>query len=248
MRSELVDVTFDIRSDAGGKDPDRYSPTLRRYHQLLWGKPLPDGTPFDLKDVYPRGYLRHRSSLGEFRLSSDMINRTFRHMRRAQPVVQSVPAEYLNDFGRRGCTVGGTILFPANKLDGKHTINQARGVNRKIEDRFDLTLECIRRHYVGDPSPLAEALHRYAEFFELFGDFGGYVSHFLLQDLVADDGSVRVFLGDEPFDTPAIPGSVEAYMEYSQRAVDFVEARNRRIQAWLDSRSGTTPMASPEFR
>lgn len=30
-----IDITFDFRSDAGGKDPDAYSPTLRRYHQLL---------------------------------------------------------------------------------------------------------------------------------------------------------------------------------------------------------------------
>lgn len=235
MRPGLVDTTFDIRSDAGGKDPDRYSPTLRRYHQLLWGKPLPSGAQFDLEDVYPHGYLRHRSRLGEFRLSSDMINRTFRHMRRARPLIQAVPEAYLSDFGRRGCTVGGTIIFPANRIDEKHTINQARGVNRRIEDRFDLTLECIRCHYLGEPNPLDKTLHRYAAFFELFEDFTGYVSHFLLQDLVADDGSVRLFLGAAPFETPAIPRSVEEYMEYSKRAIDFVEARNRRIRAWLES-------------
>jgi len=61
-----IDVAFDFRTDAGGKDPDSHSPTLRRYHQLLWSKPLPSGAPFDLSVSTPRVYLHHRSSLGEF--------------------------------------------------------------------------------------------------------------------------------------------------------------------------------------
>ncbi len=35
-----IDTTFDFRTDAGGKDPDS-RPTLRRYRQILWSKPLP---------------------------------------------------------------------------------------------------------------------------------------------------------------------------------------------------------------
>ena len=42
----VIDTAFDVRTDAGGGDPDRYSGTLRRYHQLLWSKPLPNGQPF----------------------------------------------------------------------------------------------------------------------------------------------------------------------------------------------------------
>jgi hypothetical protein len=42
-----------------------------------------------------------------------------------------------------------------------NTINKARGTNRKIEDRFDLTLEYIRRHYAGADRPLAGVLSRY---------------------------------------------------------------------------------------
>lgn len=38
----MIDIGFDMRSDTPpGKDPDAYSPTLRRYHQLLWSKPFP---------------------------------------------------------------------------------------------------------------------------------------------------------------------------------------------------------------
>ena len=39
-----IDVTFDFRSDTRPKkDPDKDSATLRRYHKLLWSKPLPSG-------------------------------------------------------------------------------------------------------------------------------------------------------------------------------------------------------------
>ena len=39
-----IDITSDFRTDSNGKDPDLASPTLRRYHRLLWSKPLPTGS------------------------------------------------------------------------------------------------------------------------------------------------------------------------------------------------------------
>ena len=51
-------------------------------------------------------------------------------------------------------TIGGIMVFPGNQVDRKWTINQARGCTRSISDRFDLTLECIRRHYSDWESPL----------------------------------------------------------------------------------------------
>ena len=67
------------------------------------------------------------------------------------------------------------MVFPSNRVDGKMTINGARGFLRRVADRMDLTLESIRRHYRGEPSPLGATLARYADFFALFEDFGGYV-------------------------------------------------------------------------
>ena len=56
---DLIDITFDFRSDTPpGLDPDAFSPTLRKYHQLLWSKPLPNGAPFEL-DVAIPPYLHH---------------------------------------------------------------------------------------------------------------------------------------------------------------------------------------------
>ena len=76
------------------------------------------------------------------------------------------------------------IIFPKNAVDGGHTINQSRGVNTFIDDRFDLTLECIRRFYLNQASPLYSTLMRYKSFFDLFEDFNGYIDFFFLQDLV----------------------------------------------------------------
>jgi hypothetical protein len=45
-----IDITFNFYSDSNGGDPDLKSPTLRKYHQFLWHKRLPNGDlTLDLK-------------------------------------------------------------------------------------------------------------------------------------------------------------------------------------------------------
>jgi len=228
-----IDVTFDFRSDTPpGRDPDARSPTLRRYHRLLWSKPLPSDVVFDLVDTTPRVYLHHRSDVGEFFLLSDAVIPTFSRALRLAHIINQIPVEEREAFKRIGYTIGGMMVFPGNRIDRKVTINSARGFHPLIKDRFDLTVECIRRHYRDDRSPLSDTLARYADFFGLFGDFSGYVAHFLLQDLVNEDCSaVRFFTPFEEFNTSPLPGDMEAYRAYRQLAVAFIEARNRRILA-----------------
>ena len=111
------------------------------------------------------------------------------------------------------------------------TINGARGVNHKIKDRFDLTLECIRLHYLNRTSPLSEVLQRYGVFFSLFKDFKGYVDFFLLQDLIEEDySSVKLFLPLSAFGQPPLPSNVEEYLIYKDNMMNFVAARNQRIE------------------
>jgi hypothetical protein len=122
------------------------------------------------------------------------------------------------------------------QIEGKWTINQARGCLRKIADRFDLTLECIRRHYQGlnDPSRLGETLERYRDFFAVFESFRGYVDFFLLQDLVTDDYSVVTFcMPFDDFKTPSMPNDFDTYLEYRRRSIGFIKARNRRIEQYV---------------
>ncbi|MDC5696449.1 hypothetical protein OO014_04205 [Intrasporangium calvum] len=139
-----IDVTFDFRSDATTDDPDRSSPTLRRYHQALWSKPLPNGHRFDLDTTTPWEYLHHRSDLGEFFLSSDSVIPTYDHWQSTAARIARVPPNEVESFVAVGYTIGGMMVFPSNKVDGKWTINMARGMSRAIADRMDLTLECAR--------------------------------------------------------------------------------------------------------
>jgi hypothetical protein len=228
-----IDITFDFRSDTPeGKDPDIRSPTLRRYHKYLWSKPLPNGVMFELVDTTPRSYLHHRSQLGEFKLASDTVIPSFRKKAHIAHILVQIP-EQLSTFNTIGYTIGGMMLFPGNRVDGKITINGARGFHPWIKDRFDLTVECIRRHYRSEDSPLSATLARYSDFFRLFGDFRGYVEFFLLQDLVTDDFStVKFFSHFDDFRSSPVPDSIEAYLHYRKLAVDFIEARNQRISTW----------------
>lgn len=233
-----IDTTFDFRRDSPKGDPDKYSPTLHAYHQLLWSKPLPSGSPFTLEDGRPGNYLVHQSDLGRFTLSSDASIATLR--KRAKPLVEQLGKDALAEFQAFGYTIGGMMLFPSNKVDRKMTLNGARGWHPRIADRLDLTIECIRRHYQGESSPLSDTLMRYQNFFALFGDFAGYIDHFLLQDLVTEDGeSVLFFMPFDDFKKPHVPRDVETYGEYRRRSIEFVKARNRRIDDYWAQHNGT---------
>ncbi|MCG6560827.1 hypothetical protein MB818_21730 [Ruegeria sp. 1NDH52C] len=227
-----IDTSFDVYSDTpAGMDPDSYSRTLRSYHKMLWSKPLPNGSAFYLSDSRPGTYLYHKSELGEFFLSSDSFGHTYRYVKAMAPIIDRIPEDELTRFFSICSTVGAYILFPSRQVERKPTINQARGMHGKIRDRFDLSLECIRRHYDNQSSPLSETLARYAYFFDLFGNFRGYVQFFLLQDFVSDDGtSINFLLPFTDFDAMPLPSDVHEYRSYRDRLVESVIARNRRIE------------------
>ena len=163
---DRIYVTFDVRTDAGGKDPDSNSPTLREYHRLLWSKELPSGRHIEFDTHTPGAYLHHSSDLGRFVLASDIIAVSLSYIARMAPLVEQFNPVWFTRFARIGRTIGGHLVFPGNWIDGKVTINGARGFPPLIRDRGDLTIECIRLHYLGLDSPLSEVLTRYAGFFD----------------------------------------------------------------------------------
>jgi hypothetical protein len=203
---------------------------------FLWSKPLPRGVVFTLVETTPGAYLHHRSQLGEFWLASDTVVPSFRKEARLSHVFKQIPEE-LSAFVTIGYTIGGMMVFPGNRVEGKMTINAARGFHPRVKDRFDLTVECIRRHYRNEDSPLTPTLARYADYFRLFGDFKGYTQFFLLQDLVTDDYSaVRFFAQSDDFNSSPVPDSMTAYLAYQGLAIRFIEARNERIHTWWAGR------------
>ena len=226
----LIDIHFDVFSDTPkDKDPDSYSATLRKYHQILWSKPLPNGIRFDLDRDTAR-LLHHKSELGEFFLSSDAIGHTYKNVKKMAHIVNQITPDEMDSFFSLCSTIGAFIMFPSKKIDNKMTINGARGINHKIQDRFDLTLECIRSFYLKEKSPLSDTLERYSQFFNLFDNFKGYVDFFLLQDLVEENYSaIKFWHPFNGFDYSPLPKNIEEYQAYKINVIDFLTARNQRI-------------------
>lgn len=229
----MIDIEFDMYSDTpNGKDPDQWSLTLRRYHALLWSKPLPDGHLLKLSTTTRGAYLHHASDRGEFSFSSDSIGHTYRHSKLVMDVVSQVPKAELDAFFALASTIGAYTIFPGRTVNQKPTINGAWGMHPKIGDRFDLTLECIRLYYAGEKSPLSEALTRYEPFFDLFESFDGYVDFFLFQDLMVAGGDrINFFLPHTNFEKRPYPHDLASYRAYRGAVTDFIAARNTRIAA-----------------
>lgn len=229
----MIDTNFNMYSDTKkGGDPDSCSPTLRRYHKLLWSKKLPNGMFFELqisKGKVP--YLRHHSNLGDFSLGSDAITHSYKNQTKKEWLTSQIP-EDVDELFALGSTIGAYLIFPNKQIDGKNTINQARGFIRLIDDRFDLTLECIRRFYLGQDSPLDDALNRYKDFFQLFESFKGYVEFFLLEDLLDEKGGIKFYLPFNNFASPPGFANKEDYLLYKKRVMQFIKLRNRRIDEY----------------
>lgn len=217
-------------------DADRDSRTLRRWHQQLWSKSLPSGQSIAWELEPGTSCLVH----GDLRVSSDTIATTHSNYRRlgTAQMWESLDQPEQDKYDRLFYTIGGFIIFPTRP----QSLNQRRGTAASIADRFDLTLECIRQHYLGrTDNPLAEVLILDAAYFRLFGEgsegFAAFVEFFHLQPLASPD-SVRWLDGhagrEWDFDSPPLPQTIDAYRHYLDNVATFVAARNARIRDWCD--------------
>jgi len=229
-----IDTSFDFRSDSNGKDPDSHSRTLRKYHRSLWSKLLPIGEYLEIEEI--DSSLVYRFNMQTLKFSSDSISNSYIGTKRISHLTGEILQSEFEEFRDKGSTIGGYIIFPSNRLDGKMTINGARGFNCKIADRFDLTLECIRLHYLKLENPLENTLSSPINnfFFSLFKNFRGYVEFFLLQELV-DSSFEKINFFTElktPFQKSPIPETPAEYRAYKAATLRFVELRNSRISDW----------------
>ena len=230
----MININFDFQDEAGGRDSDKFSPTLQEYHRRLWSKALPNGVMFNLSKVSVNR-LYHNSELGEFTLSSDRAVATFAKWKSKEQLIAQIPAEELKSFVTLTDTIGGIVIWPSVQIDHLPTINAARGMNRKIADRLDLTIECIRRYYLGKESPLYATLLRYKAFFDLFEDFKGYIDFFLLQDAVSEDCStVKIAVPFDNFESSPVPKDLDEYRQYMEVTAQFVNTRNARIAEYAE--------------
>lgn len=234
-RVQDIDVDFCFYDDPDFiTDADSDSQILQRWHAVLWSKDLPDGSRIDWEAEPGTTCLTHDSSLRSFRASSDTIASL--HERYVPSLWKGLSPQDQERYRRAFYTIGGFIIFPRHS----NSLNQQRGWDRSISDRFDLTLECIRRHYLGlHPNPLGGVLASDAAFFRLFGvgqaGFAAYVDFFHLQDLVAGN-AIKWFDGSADdtwlFSNIALPSSADAYRRHLDNVLEFVTARNERIAGW----------------
>ncbi len=217
----------------GGSDPDSASPILQEYHRLLWSKPLPDGQTMVLSKGNGSDYLNWNG----FRFASDSIIVSFRYqkniviideIKKRNPDYKSFYEKLIRD----SYTIGGAIIFPKHQ----NSINQRRGTDKYISDRWDLTMECIRLFYKGKENPLYSYLEKDASFFDLFVDFKGYVDFFFLQDCVSDDyQTVDIWEGKGDFSKSGLPDTAEDYLNFIKNEQEFLRKRNQRIADYCNS-------------
>lgn len=224
-----IDTTYNFQKDTEPLDADRYSSKLQEYHRILWSKSLPNGEIFTLTKI-SRNRLYHKSYLGEFYLSSDRAIPTYFKYQKTKDVISQIPKDKLNKFINLTETIGAITIWPSNKVDRKPTINGAKGFEKKISDRLDLTIECIRRYYLGEDSPLFDTLKKYDNFFKLFNNFQGYIDFFLFNDYVNEEyTSVNIASPFDNFRSNPIPSTPDEYLEYMEHMTDLVKSRNRLI-------------------
>ena len=221
-------------------DPDQQSKKLYKVHELLWKL---QGLKVSISE---KKYCELDISGTDIRLGSDSIISIYWHWERMQSIFADndnkiwIEAEIKNleniiDPQRKtecsynewdslkkfiwcylqtANTIGGFMVFPRHNVP---TINTARNYS-KIKDRFDLTLECIRRFYAYQPineevsrddytdNPLfcylnKEHWKKDMEFFKMFDSFEEYIDFFCLDAWVTKDKSnkylVKNLLSDE---------------------------------------------------
>jgi len=229
-----IDVNFDFKLDSNGKDPDIFSEKLRDYQQKLYTRETIYGNKIEIqKGNDPKYDYLFIGKPDIMRLAGDCVI----NMNERYPGYQETHNKYLasaSDYYRKlyqeyidkSYTIGGEIIFPKRP----YSINVMRGIH--LKDRFDLTLECVRRFYNNEPMPLRNTFEKDRKFFNLFGDFDGYVNFFFLDDLVKD-GKVQFFFGkydDDVFNPAKFAWEKSEWEQLLENQIIFLQKRNERIK------------------
>ena len=204
-------------------DPDQKSKKLYEAHKKFWNKQSSSLATIDSNNACE---LKITVKDKEIRLGSDSIMSIYWHWtgnnypyKQMHELIKNIMEkdysnnnenfkEFIRTYLQEANKIGGFVVFPRHP----NSMNGRRGISAKIRDRFDLTLECIRRGYEirfkdNDPNnPLADVLKEDEDFFGMFGEkeegFKKYIDFFCLnswvndnydnyevKDLLSDDGN-----------------------------------------------------------
>lgn len=229
-----IDTTFDFRTDTPPgprSDPDAHSPTLAAYHQHLWSKALPDGRPLELCIRLSGREHVLTDTVGttdNMSFKSDTIHPTYDWDATIRAVRDEVDQDVIAELDHLTHTIGATMLWPP--ATNGQSINQARGLHRRIRDRFDLTVICVDRHYRNEPHPLSSTFDNYRDYFDLFASFDGWIDFWHLHDMVDTNRQPIEFPpSSNNFTANPIPATDADYTRYATAVIAAIRARNTRI-------------------
>jgi len=243
MNNHLCElINYDLKKDIkDGQDVDAYSLNLAHFHQYLWTRMTPSGIKLNLvKSSSPRYEFFFNKKQ---RFSSDSMTNSYClwNQNKQLPIKTKLIENLYEKYKEVDNTIAGFIIFPKNdnKFDRHWTINQTRGTCSTIKDRFDFTLECIRRWYAKEEgqNPLEEVLERQNYFYMLFNDFKGYIDFFFLQDFV--DENYRVIIWSEKLFDP-LPKTTYQWGELIKIMTELLKKRQNRIKHFICKNDLTT--------
>lgn len=235
-------------------DFDKCKTLLIDYLIALYGnKTLPNNKKFTLEYKHIKGYNNINLCGNDIRYGSDSIINIYWYWTRPAIIKNLIDYEvknfvkyktglnfydFIQKYIKTAYTIGGHMIFP--KLPSKYSINVKRCFNNYlIRDRFDLTLECIRRYYIylSDGTKLKNPLFDIFEFetnkkyFKMFSDFKGYVDFFFLNSLVDKNYNfVKLFIDNsDNFNNDALPKNKEEWWTLYEKQQIFLMQRNNDI-------------------
>lgn len=220
-------IFYEVDNLSPADDPDRYSKTLRLYHRKLWSRKTPSGIMIELDEkLFWNGK----------RYGSDQIAHQYKTRKECSQYWRQLDLQLRNEAKLLDSQICQFTVFPGYRVDGKPTINQARGIKRLVNDRIDLTLECIKRYYEGNKNnPLVDDLERYIDFFAIFVNFEGYCKFFMFDDLIDETGNVIFLHQFNNFASKPVFNSYDDYRRFIVNQNLFLKARKSRIKKYFDS-------------
>lgn len=218
--------------------------------------------PDVMNDIHNNVHLNNKIEKLEKKLEEMGISKYEREKKRCYSAMRqdehySSYKEFIWYYLQYANTIGGFMLFPRHDC----SINQLRGMSDKIQDRFDLTLECIKRMYesgffvVGNP--LFDISAEDKGFFKMFGDgkegFKNYIDFFLLNSWVKEDEEHHYYhvknllhtgenedkerniqlLDNWDFNQKPLPQDENEWWTFYRNIMDRLEARNKQIEELL---------------
>ncbi|MCL1987439.1 MAG: hypothetical protein FWG64_05645 [Firmicutes bacterium] len=239
------------------KDPD--SNSLELYADLatlLADRQLPNGKMLKIKKIKQRKngdnfylelcvYIHNKANeYTNFGITSDFISSsTF------SAIKANVSATRIKESLKITRSIGGHVVWAIWKLPNNpnkiESINQARGEECGLYDRFDLTLFHLKNWYEEKPCFLKKVFDSNENWLNLFVDFNGFINFFYLNSFVFDDTVQNItgirnltcdwnenqILSDG---TPCIPKTAKDYIIYMNSNEKAIQERNTKINKFFN--------------